>query len=63
MKYRCVDGLLWREQGRIIVEPWYSFPKTIAPLRFTQTIPNSLYTAEEDMNGLEKDVVWAVANL
>ncbi|GHU54823.1 hypothetical protein AGMMS49975_15750 [Clostridia bacterium] len=54
---------LWREQGRIRVEPWYSFPKTITPLRFTQTIPNSLYTAEEDMNGLEKDVVWAVANL
>ncbi|MDR3363924.1 MAG: DEAD/DEAH box helicase family protein [Clostridiales Family XIII bacterium] len=54
---------LWREQGKITVEPRYSFPKTIAPLRFAQTIPNSLYTAEEDMNGLEKDVVWAVANL
>ena len=54
---------LWREQGRITVEPWYSFSKSITPLRFTQTIPNSLYTAEEDMNGLEKDVVWAIANL
>jgi type III restriction enzyme len=54
---------LWREQGRITVEPQYAFPPTISPLRFTQTIPNSLYTAEEDMSGLEKDVVWAIANL
>ncbi|MDR2005740.1 MAG: DEAD/DEAH box helicase family protein [Acidaminococcales bacterium] len=54
---------LWREQGRITAEPRYAFPKTISPLRFTQAIPNSLYTAEEDMNGLEKDVAWAVANL
>jgi type III restriction enzyme len=54
---------LWREQGRITVEPRYAFPATIAPLKFTQTIPGSLYTAEEDMNGLEKDVVWAIANI
>jgi type III restriction enzyme len=54
---------LWREQGRITVEPLYSFPSTISPLKFTSTMPNSLYTAEEDMNGLEKDVVWAIANL
>jgi type III restriction enzyme len=54
---------LWREQGRIRVEPRYVFSSTIAPLRFIQTIPNSLYAAEEDMNGLEKDVVWAIANL
>jgi type III restriction enzyme len=54
---------LWCAQGKITAEPWYSFPKTIAPLKYIQTIPNSLYTAEEDMNGLEKDVVWAIANL
>jgi type III restriction enzyme len=54
---------VWREQGRITVESWYSFPAVITPLRFTQTIPKSLYEAEEDMNGLEKDVVWAIANL
>jgi type III restriction enzyme len=63
LTHREVRFKLWREQGRITVEPWYSFPKTIAPREVTQTIPNSLYTAEEDMNGLEKDVVWAVANL
>jgi type III restriction enzyme len=54
---------LWREQGKITVEPCYSFPKSISPLRYTQTMPNSLYAAEEDMNGLEKDVVWAISNL
>jgi type III restriction enzyme len=63
LAHREVKFKLWREQGRITVEPWYSFPKTISPLRFIQTIPNSLYTAEEDMNSLEKDVVWKIANL
>ena len=62
LTHREAKFKLWREQGKITVEPWYSFPASIAPLRFTQTIPNSLYTAEEDMNGLEKDVVWAIAN-
>ena len=28
-----------------------------------KTMPNSLYTAEEDMNDLEKDLVWEIANL
>ena len=63
LAHRETKFKLWREQGKIAVEPWYLFPKTITPLRFTQTIPNSLYEAEEDMNGLEKDVVWELANL
>jgi type III restriction enzyme len=63
LKHREDKFNLWLEQSKITVKPHYAFPKTIAPLRFTQTMPNSLYTAEEDMNGLEKDVVWAIANL
>ena len=63
LNHRDAKFKLWREQGKITVESRYSLPASIAPLRFTQTIPNSLYTAEEDMNGLEKDVVWAIANL
>jgi type III restriction enzyme len=51
------------EQGKIRCEPCYVFPKTISPLKTVTTIPNSLYTAEEDMNGLEKDIVWELANL
>jgi len=63
LAHREAKFKLWREQSKITVEPWYVFPEKITPLRFTQTIPNSLYTGEEDMNGLEKDVVWSVANL
>jgi type III restriction enzyme len=62
LTHRIEKFKLWLDQSRIMVEPCYSFPNTISPLRFTQTIPHSLYTAEEDMNGLEKDVVWAIAN-
>ncbi|MDR1439162.1 MAG: restriction endonuclease, partial [Clostridiales bacterium] len=63
LAHRETKFRLWREQGKITVEPQYSFPAAIAPLKFTQAIPNSLYAAEEDMNGLEKDVAWAIANL
>ena len=64
LAHREAKFKLWREQGKITVEPRYSFPKTISLRQFTQTIPNSLYEAEEDnMNKLEKDVVWAIANL
>ena len=54
---------LWLEQGRITTELTFEFPPTIAPSRYTQTLPNSLYTAEEEMNTLEKDLMWEVANL
>ena len=54
---------LWTEQGKITCEPRYAFKKTISPLKFTSTLPNSLYSAEEEMNGLEKDIVWELANL
>ena len=54
---------LWLEQGRITVQPMYPFHTTISPSKYTQTMPNSLYTSEEDMNDFEKDVVWQIANL
>lgn len=54
---------LWMEQGRIICQPSYTFRYTISPTKFTSVLPKSLYTAEEDMNGLEKDIVWELANL
>ena len=54
---------LWVEQGKISCEPTYSLKQTISPLRVTTTLPKTLYTAEEEMNGLEYDVAWALANL
>lgn len=54
---------LWIEQGIIKCQPHYTFKTTISPTKFTSTMPKSLYTSEEAMNGLEQDVVWALANL
>jgi len=54
---------LWLEQGKIRCEPSYSFPSSISPYQVVTTLPNTLYTAEEDLNGLERDVAWEIANL
>jgi len=54
---------LWMEQGKITCEPKYAFPKTISPSRYTTSLPRTLYSAEEEMNGLERDVAWELANL
>jgi type III restriction enzyme len=54
---------LWLEQGRIRCEARYAFPETISPLRFTKTLSHTLYTAEEEMNGLERDVAWELSNM
>ena len=54
---------LWVEQGKITCEPIYCLKRTISPLKVTTTLAKTLYTAEEEMNGLEYDVAWELANL
>jgi len=54
---------LWVEQGKIICEPTYRLKGTISPLKATKTLPKTLYTAEEMMNGLEHTVAWELSNL
>lgn len=54
---------LWIEQGKISCGPTYAFKQTISPLRFTSIYAKSLYSAEEEMDGLEKDVVAALTAL
>lgn len=51
------------EQGRIVCQPSYAFPETISPIRSISTFPRTLYSEEEDMNGLELDVADAIANM
>jgi len=55
-------GLLL-EQSAVTCEPSYALPQTISPLSFTKTMTRMLYTAEEEMNGLEQQVAWELANL
>lgn len=53
----------WIEQGKISCEPHYALPQSVSPVRFDKSLTRTLYTAEEDMNGLERDVAWELANL
>jgi len=67
-----IDGLLdshrenvfdlWVEQGKISCEPRHALRESISPVKFTSTIPNSLYTSEEDMNADEREVIWNVVS-
>ena len=54
---------LWIEQGRITCEPTYALKSTISPVKIISTMPKSLYSSEEDMNSLEKDLTWELANM
>jgi len=54
---------LWLETGRIICRESFRLPPSIHPARSTGTIGKSLYTAEEDMDGLELDVVMELTAL
>ncbi|MBE6905096.1 MAG: restriction endonuclease [Ruminococcaceae bacterium] len=54
---------LWLEQNRITCKPRYALPSTISPVEFTTTVPKSLYTAEENMNEYEFQVVWGLSAL
>ena len=53
----------WLEQELIICQPHYHFPPYISPVKFTSTVPNSLYTSEEDMNDYERKVVMKLASM
>lgn len=53
----------WVETGTIACLPSYALPDMIAPLRATSTYGLSLYQAEEDANGFERDMVLALTGL
>jgi len=53
----------WLEQEIITCQPSYKLPSSISPVSFTSTIPNSLYTSEQDMNGYERKVIWELSSL
>ena len=62
-EHRAAVFDLWLEQDKITCLPNYSLPKTISPIRFTSMIPKSLYAAEEEMNGFERDMAWKLSGL
>ena len=53
----------WIEQDIISCQPLYSFPAGITAAKVNDTIPKSLYAAEEDVNGYESRVAWELSGL
>lgn len=47
----------WLETGTISCREHYQMPLSIHPLKSTSMIGGSLYAAEEEMNGLERDLI------
>jgi type III restriction enzyme len=62
-EYRANTFKKRREQGKIFCEGRYALPPEITPIHYTTTYGKSLYEAEEEMNGLEKDIVAAMTTL
>lgn len=52
-----------RQAGKIVCRPNYRLPAEIHPNRRTTLYPKSLYQAEEEMNQLERDVVFKLSGL
>lgn len=50
-------------QGKIICRPSFRLQEVISPVRHTAAIAKSLYTAEEDMNGYERDMVMELSGM
>ena len=48
---------LWLQTEQIVCEPSYQLPSAIHPAASTAIYGKSLYEAEEEMNGLEEDLV------
>ncbi len=56
-KHRDEVFELWLNQGQIVCKPNYKFPTTISPTSSSSITPKALYTREEEMNGLEREVI------
>lgn len=54
---------LWLEQGKIICQPNYKLPSVISPIAVTTIYPNSLYSAEEDVNEYESKMIRALSSM
>jgi len=50
------------ETGEISCEESYTLPNSISPLNSNSSIAKSLYEAEDDMNGLEYEVITAISS-
>lgn len=53
----------WLETEQIICHPSFSLPMAIHPMESTDMFGGSLYQAEENMNGLEQDLVMELTAL
>ena len=53
----------WLDTEQIVCQPYYHLPMVIHPTESTDMYAGSLYQAEEDMNGLEQELVLELTAL
>lgn len=63
LEYRKKRFKTMLDTGEIICEPYYSLPSVISPIDSMDSIPNSLYAAEANMNDFEHYVITEIASL
>ncbi len=63
LEYREKQFKKMIDTGEIICEPYYSLPMVICPVNSIDSIPNSLYEAEGDINDFEHQVITEISGL
>lgn len=63
LEYREKQFKVMLDTGEISCEPYYNLPLVISPIDIVDSIPNSLYEAEADINDFEHKVITEIASL
>lgn len=63
LEYRKKQFNTMIDTGEITCEPYYKLPNVISPINSINSIPNSLYESECDMNDFEHQVITEIASL
>lgn len=63
LEYRGKKFKTMLDTGQITCEPYYKLPMVTSPIDSIDSIPNSLYEAEANMNDFEHKVITEIASL
>lgn len=63
LEYREKRFKVMLDIGEISCEPYYNLPMVISPIDIVDSIPNSLYEAEANINDFEHKIITEIASL
>ena len=63
LEYREKQFKVMLDTGEISCEPYYNLPLVISPIDSVNSIPNSLYEAEANINDFEHKIITEIASL